>query len=79
MDRPDEIAEDLSRRIDALTARSSLTRRQIIEDALAHGRTLAWQERWIAGVREGIEAAERGEFASEEEVASVLNKYARDL
>ena len=46
---------DLSRRMDALAARTSLTRRQIIEDALSHGRSLAWQEKWIAGVQAGIE------------------------
>ena len=69
------ISDDLSRRIDALAARSSLTREQIIEDALAHGRSLAWQEKWIAGVQEGIEDANRGRFASEEEIAAVLSKY----
>lgn len=70
-----EISEDLSRRIDRLTERSNLTRGQIIEDALSHGRSLAWQERWIAGVEAGIAEADRGEFATEEEVAAVLNKY----
>jgi predicted transcriptional regulator len=75
MDSTDSISEDLSRRIDALTSRSTLTRSQIIEDALAHGRSLAWQERWIAGIQAGLEEADRGEFASEEEIASVLNKY----
>lgn len=58
-----------------LTARSTLTREQIIEDALSHGRSLAWQEKWVAGVQEGIEAADKGDFATEEEIASVLNKY----
>lgn len=70
-----DISEDLSRRIDMLAARSKLTRGQIIEDALSHGRSLAWQEKWIAGVQEGIDAADRGEFATEEEIAAVLNKY----
>lgn len=56
-----------------LAARSTLTRGQIIEDALSHGRSLAWQEKWIAGVQAGIEAADRGDFANEEEVAAVLN------
>lgn len=70
-----EISEDLNRRIDMLTARSTLTREQIIEDALSHGRSLAWQEKWVAGVQEGIEAADKGDFATEEEIASVLNKY----
>lgn len=75
MDKNDTIPDDLNRRIDALVARTTLTRSQILEDALAHGRSLAWQEKWIAGVQEGIEAADRGEFATEEEIASVLNKY----
>ena len=75
MDKNDTIPDDLNRRIDALVARTTLTRGQIIEDALAHGRSLAWQEKWIAGVQEGLEAADRGEFATEEEIASVLNKY----
>ena len=45
MDSDNEISEDLSRRIDRLAARTTLTRGQIIEDALSHGRSLAWQER----------------------------------
>ncbi len=77
MDSNDHISDDLSRRIDALAARTTLTRGQIIEDALAHGRSLAWQEKWISGVQSGIEAADRGEFASEEDIAAVLNKYAQ--
>lgn len=72
----DAIPEDLSRRIDALVERSSLTRGRIIEDALSRGRSLAWQERWIAGVEAGLADADRGDFASEDEVAAVLNKYA---
>ncbi|MGE0500331.1 MAG: CopG family ribbon-helix-helix protein [Rhizobiaceae bacterium] len=77
MDSNDNISDDLSRRIDSLVARSTLTRGQILEDALAHGRSLAWQERWVAGVQEGLEQAERGEFASEEEIAAVLSKYSQ--
>lgn len=75
MDSKDTISADLDRRIDALAERSTLTRGQIIEDALAHGRSLAWQERWIAGVQAGIEDANRGDFASEEEIVAVLTKY----
>ena len=75
MKNTDNIPDDLNRRIDALAARSSLTRSQIIEGALAHGRSLAWHEKWIAGVQDGIEAADRGDFATDEEIASVLNKY----
>lgn len=35
----------------------------------------AGREKWIAGVREGLEDADRGDFASEDEIAAVLNKY----
>lgn len=77
MEDRDELSLDLSRRVDALAAGSSLTRAQIIEDALARGRSLAWQEKWIEGVQAGIEAADRGEFAAEEEIASVLNKFSQ--
>jgi len=52
-----------------------LTREQIIEDAPARGRSLAWQERWVAGVQQGLEEADRGEFASDEEIAAILGKY----
>jgi predicted transcriptional regulator len=75
MSDKDAISADLSRRIDALAARSPLTRGQIIEDALAHGRSLAWHEKWVAGVQEGLAEADRGQFATEEEIASVLAKY----
>ena len=71
----DRISDDLNRRIDALAASSSLTRGQIIEDALSHGRSLAWQEKWVAGVREGLKDADDGVFATEAEIAAVLTKY----
>jgi predicted transcriptional regulator len=74
--KKDAIADDLDRRVDALAARSSLTRGRIIEEALAHGRSLAWQERWVAGVEAALAEADRNEFASEEEVAAVLNRHA---
>ena len=75
MSDADRISDDLNRRIDALAASSSLTRGQIIEDALSHGRSLAWQEKWVAGVREGLADADNGVFATEEDIASVLAKY----
>ena len=39
-------------------------------------RSLAWQEKWVEGVEAGLADAERGDFAGEEEIAAVLNKYA---
>ena len=71
----DALPDDLSRRVDALAERSSLTRGKIIEDALSHGRSLAWQERWIEGVEAGLAEADRGDFATDDEVAAVLNRY----
>ena len=39
-----QLPDDISRRIDSLVERSNLSRDQIVEDALAQGRSLAWQE-----------------------------------
>jgi len=38
-------------------------------------RSIAWQEQWIAGVKAGIEDANRGDFVSEEEITRVLTRY----
>lgn len=70
-----QIPDDISRRIDSLVERSNLSRDQIVEDALAQGGSLAWQEQWVSGVLEGLAEADRGEFASEAEIEAVLNKY----
>ena len=70
-----QLPEDISRRIHSLVERSNLSRDQIVEDALAQGRSLAWQEQYVAGVLEGLAEAERGEFATEAEIEAVLNKY----
>lgn len=70
-----ELSEDNSRRIQRLASRSALTRERIIEDALAHGRSLAWQEKWLAGVEAGIRDADVGDFATDEEIAAVLNRH----
>jgi predicted transcriptional regulator len=40
-----ELSDDIERRIDLLAERTRLTRSQIVEDALSHGRSLAWQEK----------------------------------
>jgi predicted transcriptional regulator len=41
----------------------SLTRNQIVADALSHGRSLAGQEQWVAGVQAGVADADQGDFA----------------
>ncbi len=70
-----QLPDDISRRIDNLVERSNLSRDQIVEYALAQGRSLAWQEQWVSGVLEGLAEADRGEFGSETEIEAVLNKY----
>lgn len=70
-----DIPDDLKARVDAIAARSSLSPSEVIADALEHGHSLAWQERFLDKVASGIEAADRGEFASEDDVARVVNKY----
>jgi predicted transcriptional regulator len=69
------LSDDVSDRLDQLAERSTLTREQIVEEALTKGRTLAWQEKWIAGVREGLADAETENFAGEAEISAVLNKF----
>lgn len=71
MDLPD----NLRARVEAIAARSSLTPAQIIADALEHGRSLAWQERFLERVASGLAEAEQGQFASEREIEAILNKY----
>jgi predicted transcriptional regulator len=72
-----ELPDDLKRRIDLLAERSDTTPSRIIEDALSYGRSLAWQEKWTSGVRAGLAEADAGEFAADEEIDAVLNKYAK--
>lgn len=60
-----------------MAERSNSTPSRIIEDALSHGRSLAWQEKWTSGVRAGLAEAEAGEFVTEEEINVVLNKYTK--
>lgn len=72
MDERNDLSKDLDRRIDALAARSSR-----LAARSSRTRSLAWQERWIAGVEAGLADAERGDFASEEEITLVLNKHTR--
>jgi predicted transcriptional regulator len=70
-----EISEELKARVDAIAARSSLSASEVITDALENGRSLEWQERYLEKVAQGLAAADRGEFASADEVAAVVNKY----
>lgn len=68
----------LVRRVDALVARTTLSRADILREALEEGRSLAWQEEWLRRVEAGNAAADRGDFATAEEIQRVLDKYRPD-
>ncbi|TCI00594.1 transcriptional regulator [Roseococcus sp. SYP-B2431] len=70
-----EIPAELQSRVDAIAARSSLSPSEIIADALQNGHSLEWQERFLDKVAEGVASAARGEFASPDDLAGVVNKY----
>ncbi len=70
-----DIPEHIQARVDAIAARSSLSPSQVITDALENGHSLEWQEQFLDKVAEGMAAADRGEFASADDVARVVNKY----
>ncbi len=64
---------ELIRRVEALVAETRRSREEIINDALRS--YLDWHEDFVRSVSEGLEAADRGDFASPEEVERVLDKY----
>jgi predicted transcriptional regulator len=66
----------LLRRVEALTARTQMSRDEIVNEALRG--YLDWQEDFVRRVQDGIDAADRGDFASEEDVERVFNKYRSD-
>lgn len=70
-----EIPADLKARVEAIAARSSLSAAEIIADALQNGHSLEWQERFLDKVAAGAAAADRGEFATADDIARVVNKY----
>ncbi|WP_424814526.1 hypothetical protein [Roseococcus sp. YIM B11640] len=70
-----DIPKELVSRIEALAARSNLSPSEIVADALRYGYSLDWQERFLNKVAEGIASAERGEFASPDDIMRAVNKY----
>jgi predicted transcriptional regulator len=72
-----DIEESLKARVDAIAARTNMSADQVIADALENGHSLEWQEQFLEKVARGIEAADRGDFASDAEVAAVVAKYRR--
>ena len=70
-----DIPDDLQARVEKIARRSSLSPSQVISDALASGYSLEWQEQFLDTVAAGIDAANRGDFASDADMARILNKY----
>lgn len=63
----------LLHRVEALADRTHQSKNDILNNALRSG--LDWQEDFVNRVQQGIEAADRGDFATPEEVERVFNKY----
>ncbi|KQT45382.1 transcriptional regulator [Methylobacterium sp. Leaf456] len=70
-----KLSPDLQARIDAVAARAGRPAGEVIADALEHGHSLEWQERFVETVRAGIEDADVGRFATPADIERVLNKY----
>lgn len=70
-----DIDPNLAARIDALAARSNLSASEIVAEALEHGHSIAWLEHFHDKVTAAIDAADRDDFASSEDIERVLNKF----
>lgn len=70
-----DIPDTLRDRVEAIAQRSNLTPSQVISDALQNGYSLEWQERFLARVEAGLADADNGNFASDDELARVAEKY----
>ncbi|MGQ2910065.1 MAG: hypothetical protein ACT6QU_19175 [Aliihoeflea sp.] len=70
-----EIKADTRRRVAAVAKRTGLSESEIIAEALEHGHSLEWQERFADKVAAGIKAADREEFASEVDIERIRTKY----
>ena len=66
-------SKDKIERIDAIAASMDISRNWLLNKALDD--ILEYQACFVAEVQKGVEAAERGEFASPEEVAAIFSKF----
>ncbi|MGQ3354634.1 MAG: CopG family ribbon-helix-helix protein [Phreatobacter sp.] len=66
---------DLTERLDRLAEMLDRPLADIAADAVAE--YVAAEEAEIAKIKEGLEQARRGEFATDEEVAAVVAKYVK--
>jgi len=66
-------SKDKIERIDAIAASMGRSRNWLLNKALDD--ILEHQAWFVAEVQKGVEAADKGEFASPEEVTALFNKY----
>jgi len=67
------LTPELESAVDKLAASSGQSIALITEDALKH--YVAWRAPQLADLEEAIAAADREEFASDDEVNAVFNRY----
>ena len=70
-----DMTPEMQRRVEAVAELTGLSQSEIVAEALEHGRSLDWQERFVEHVARGLAAADRGEFASVADVERVRGKY----
>lgn len=70
-----DISDKLKARVDAIARRSRLSASEVIADALENGYSLEWQERYLDRVEAGLAAANAGQFATDEQLVRIRNKY----
>lgn len=68
-----EIEEGFARALDEIAAALDRNRERVVQDAIAAN--LAFEARQRNRIRDGLAAANRGDFASDEEVARVFSAY----
>ncbi|WP_312796625.1 transcriptional regulator [Tianweitania sp.] len=69
------LPSSLRTRIETIAAKSGQSPAAVIADALENGHSLDWQEQFVDHVLAGIADADRGNFASAEDIDRVLNRY----
>jgi len=70
-----DITPEMQRRLSEIARSSRRSESQLISAALENGHALEWQERFTTRIRQGIEAADRGDFVTVREIDQVGQKY----
>lgn len=69
------IPSEMQRRVADIARRSGRSESQVIAEALEHGHSLEWQELFLERIARGIEAADRGEFATQADLDRIRHKH----